>query len=213
MKNPWIFGVLILIILGYFAWNSFELPLIGKTEKIKGKIFEIKYHPGVRGMGFVQGVSFIYARNNKYYEGNYVLNFRDQSQNIGNSISLSVLVSNPEKVKVLGFYKQSNHRNIRNKYYPNNKKCYSELVIENKIYREKTFLTNEGIEKVIIGKVNHIGKNLITLTPFKLLKYKEKNIVESKLFEKIEKYTIKIEQKDKEIISVNCDERVYRKLN
>ena len=60
MKNPWAFGILILIIVGYLAWNNFELPLLGKTEKVKGKIYSIKDIPGVRGRGAAQGISFFY---------------------------------------------------------------------------------------------------------------------------------------------------------
>jgi len=213
MKNPWAFGILILIILGYFTWNNFEFPLLGKTEKIKGKIYDIKYHPGIRGMGTVEGISFFYVVNKKLYEGKYVSNFRHKSQDVGNSISLSVLVSNPEKVKVLGFYKQSDYRNEEHKYYANYKNGYAELVFENRIYRETEFLTNKGIAKVVIGKVNHFDKNSITLTPLKLLKYKDEDIVESELFEKIEKYTVKIEQNDKIVKSENRRERVYKKLN
>lgn len=212
MKNPWTYAMLIIILLGYFAWNNFEFPLLGKTEKLKGRIYSVKYYPAVRGRGDVQGISYFYIFNDRLYEAYYVLNFRHKSQSIGNSISIKVLVSNPEKVEVLGFYKQSNHRNKENKYYSNYKDGYSELLIENRIYKQTDYLNNKGIAQVIIGKVNHIAQDSITLVPFKTLIHKNNDVVESELFDKIEEVVVRVEQKDNTLVRSNSSEKIYKRL-
>ncbi len=212
MKNPWIFAILILIFFGYFAWNNFELPLLGKTEKVKGEIYEIKAQPGLRGMGFVQGISFFYSLNKKWYEGHYVSNSRNGLQKIGNSISLNVLVSNPEKFKVIVFFKQEIYHSSIDKYYSNLINGHSELLIENNIYKQIDYFDSKDSTIVINGRINQTNDNSISLIPIKQTILRDNRVIQTKILNKTKENIFHINKKGDIILTISNKEKDYKMI-
>lgn len=212
MKNPWTFTILILIFFGYFAWNNFELPLLGKTEKVIGKIYEIKPQPGLRGMGFVQGISFFYSLNKKRYEGHYVSNSRNDLQKVGNSISLNVLVSNPERFKVIGFFKQSHYKNSIEKFYSNYLNGHSELLIENNIYKQTDYFDSKDSTIVINGWIKQRSDNSIILIPTKQTILRDNRIIQTKILSETKENIFDINKESDIILSFSNNEKDYKMI-
>lgn len=212
MKNPWPFAILILIFFGYFAWNNFELPLLGKKEKVKGIIYEIKIHPGLRGMGFVQGISFFYSFNNKWYEGHYVSNSRNSIQNVGNSISLNVQASNPKRVKVMGFFKQKYYGSAVDKYYSICENGHSELVTENNIYKQTGYFNSSDSSVVIIGCLKQTSDDSIKLIPIKHSIYKKNMLTDTKILNGTNNSVFRLIKEDMSILNLANKDKNYIKI-
>lgn len=212
MKNPWPFAILILIFFGYFAWNNFEFPLLGKTEKIKGEIYETRIHPGLRGMGFVQGISFFYSVNNKWYEGQYTSNSRNKLQFVGNSISLDVQVSNPKRVKVNGFYSGKFRGSSISKYYSINEHGHSELTVENNMYKQTDYFDSKDSTIVILGRVYQISDDSIKLIPIKHSIYRGTKVDTIKMLTNTNKNTFKILKENELISNLTNQEKNYIRI-
>ncbi len=186
--------------------------MLGKTEKIKGEIYEVKIHPGLKEMGFVQGISFFYSFNKKLYEGHYVSNSRNELQNVGNSISLNVLVSNPEKVKVNGFFRRKFYGSSIAKYYSIGENGHSELVTENSIYKQTDYFDSKDSTIVIIGRIDQKSDDSIQLIPIKHSIYRSNRLTDSKMLSGTNKNIFQIIKEDQSIARLVSDDKNYIKI-
>ncbi|WP_321316175.1 hypothetical protein [Labilibaculum sp.] len=175
-------AILILSFFGYFAWNSFRMPIIflGKTEKIKGTIYNIKDQPGLKGYGFVQNLNYFYSFKGSWYEGQYTCNGRQSLQRIGNSISLKISAANPHKVQVIGFYEKKKYKKSKKeKFYSVRDKGHCKLTIEDNIYTLINFTESSDSTTQTIGIVKFINGDTLKLLPIKSLIKKGKETKES----------------------------------
>lgn len=114
MRNPWSFGIVLLVVLFYLSYNNFEIPIIfwGDTDEVKGKIYDIKFVGGQGGS--YQRIYFWYQYQDSLYTGNRQIGRTFGAQALGNGVMITVDKNNPAKHKAHGSYKYfRNSRDVK----------------------------------------------------------------------------------------------------
>lgn len=111
---PYIFVIIFIPVACYLMWNNFELPTFfgGETNKVKGKIESINLVYGIKGIGRYQEVTYYYSVNDSTYTDKFI-NKKYGIQKVGDALSIEYSVNNPQKNKVVGFYKHKNIEKIQ----------------------------------------------------------------------------------------------------
>ena len=180
--------LIILFIAGYLMWNNFELPVFfrGETVKTEGKIYDISIRRGIRGVGFIQDVKFVYSINKKYYLGTKKVDNRYGIQFIGNPVILEVS-KNGYDYKVLGFTgKYSGIKHSKVKYLRSGENEYEEILVENEIFKYKIIEKGGAEQYSLTGIISNVKDTLKVecIKESKLLKDNESSV---RIFNKNEK--------------------------
>lgn len=167
-SNPWVFGLVFLCIVVYLAFNNFELPsfMMGKTNETFGKIVDIKIGYGVRGYGYVQYVDYVYEVNGRYYLDKKTVGQNYGWQNIGNQVKIEYSVRNPDRNKVVCFYRNYTDKN-EVKYYSPKKIGFYRIDLVNDIFHLTEFADSGKILKKVIGQFVNRNDTII-VTPYNL---------------------------------------------
>lgn len=211
VSSPIIF--VILFIIGYLMWNNFEMPVIfiGETEQIQGKIYDISIGYGIRGVGYVQNVKFVYSFDDKNYIGVKQVDKKLGRQLKGNSVIVEVSKRNMQYYKVQMF-KRINSKNIfpKTKYLKSEKSKYEEIVIENGVFNY-TIYQNKSVEKYSLTGLTNTVNDTIIVECFYEKKLSEKDKIIERILEKNEK-TLMFIEKDNVLINLSTDSK-YKVLS
>ena len=105
--KPIFYTFLVISIVGisFYYWNSEEYKFIfNETNLVKAEIVETKMVHAGSGY-YYQKISFEYTFNNQKYEGERKIGKRVGRKKIGDFIKLKISIENPERNKILGYYK------------------------------------------------------------------------------------------------------------
>ena len=187
-KNPWILGLIILCFFTYYAWNGFTLPTVffGETIKKEAVVYETKFRMGKLGKGWKQTIRYFYFVDGERYAGKYSLRGKQKHQKVGNKISLTVSVLNPEKHKVRAFYKYERfYYKTDRKFYVPQSVGYNNLFLDKDVFQIENFsIQNDSISK-IFGQVEHFNDTTIVLEPI-VFYYRTKTHFSYKIINKID---------------------------
>jgi len=195
--------LIILAVIGYFMWNNFEIPKVffGETKDVEGQIYNITVGYGIRGIGFIQKVNFVYTIDNQNYIGTKKIGNRISPQSIGNTVVVKVSRRNPNYYDVRGFISNYSLRNFsKSKYLRSSNSEYEEILIENGIFKYKN-LQNGGIEKYSLTGIVFSTKDTIKVECFMEMKLTENNQRVEKILENDMKRLTFIEN-EKELINI-----------
>ena len=112
-KNPWVFGMIFMIIVVIIIFNNFEFPKIlffNKTNSTDAVIIQTKEVVGRIPLTTDFINTYIFEANDAIYISSFRKPSYQNENYVGDSLKIKYNIKNPNDNKVIGYY-----RNIRNK--------------------------------------------------------------------------------------------------
>lgn len=175
----WIFGVLLLAILAYTGWYSFEKStlLMGETKSVYGKVIDV--FPSEDVKSYSRRVKYVYSSGNKSYVDFKKLGTEDKKQAIGNRVKITYSLKNPKNNKVNKLY--NDHRSSKGaKYYSSKEKGFIEIHFINGIFKYTNFADKGKVIHDFVGEYT-LANDSILFNHFNF-KTDPKAIVKPELF-------------------------------